>query len=309
MKKNSKSFGKDYSKLDENNCVDQYDYYGLILKDNRVKIDTKRYKKFFTIPNSKIEIRHSVYYLPSHIHRNEYKCNMFRDLMSYFKSLWYKEFKEYIDSIKTPKQIEDKIRTSLVVDGTSDFEDASEKAFIAAAKRSGKYKTIVKMLYAQFYHQFMSAVDAQCLTLITSCGYKLNDYSKKQFDSYIQGLQGDKALPFKKYNNYKFFNKPFLVWNFLKHNSIRSYDDLKREYPEMIWDPDNKYKNGDSALTVLKLDEKYLIETLDTMYLFFDELCERTFDENSSDAQWDYDDYFYNNVKERIEEITNPLDL
>ena len=57
MKKKSKVIGKDYEKLDLNNACNQFDFYGLILKDDRVKVDTKRYKKFFTLPNNKIEIR------------------------------------------------------------------------------------------------------------------------------------------------------------------------------------------------------------------------------------------------------------
>ena len=72
MKKNSKKIGKDYSKLDQFNCVGDVEYYGVLLRDGRTKIDTKRYKKFFKIPDSKIEIRKAVYYLPTKIHRNDY---------------------------------------------------------------------------------------------------------------------------------------------------------------------------------------------------------------------------------------------
>ena len=42
MKKKSKVIGKDYEKLDLNNACDQFDFYGLILRDDRVKVDTKR---------------------------------------------------------------------------------------------------------------------------------------------------------------------------------------------------------------------------------------------------------------------------
>ena len=42
MKKKSKVIGKDYEKLDLNNACDQFDFYGLILRDDRGKVDTKR---------------------------------------------------------------------------------------------------------------------------------------------------------------------------------------------------------------------------------------------------------------------------
>lgn len=41
MKKKSKVIGKDYDKLEKNNLCDRIDYYGLIAKDGRIKIDTK----------------------------------------------------------------------------------------------------------------------------------------------------------------------------------------------------------------------------------------------------------------------------
>ena len=96
MKKKSKVIGKDYDKLDKDNLCDRIDYYGLIAKDGRIKIDTKRYKKFFTIPDSKIENRHSVYYLPTKQHRSDYKCNWFRDLLAGYKQLWFREYKSLL---------------------------------------------------------------------------------------------------------------------------------------------------------------------------------------------------------------------
>ena len=112
MKKKSKVIGKDYDKLEKDNLCYRIDYYGLIAKDGRIKIDTKRYKKFFAIPDSKIENRHSVYYLPTKQHRSDYKCNWFRDLLAGYKQLWFREYKSFIDSIKTPKQVEDNARLS-----------------------------------------------------------------------------------------------------------------------------------------------------------------------------------------------------
>ena len=70
MKKTSKTIGKDYSKLEGQ--VDNRQYYGLFIKGERVKIDTKRYKKFLSLPNKKIEQRKTVYYTPTKIHRHDY---------------------------------------------------------------------------------------------------------------------------------------------------------------------------------------------------------------------------------------------
>ena len=307
MKKKSKVIGKDYSKLE--NQIERLDYYGVIKKDDRVKVDTKRYKKFFEIPNAKIENRHAVYYLPTKIHRLDYKCNWFRDLLSNYRRLWFGEYKEFIDSIKTPKQVENESRLSNLSTGYLDIDEINEKSIISGVKRTKEYKVIVKSLYAQFFHQLMSNIDALCLKMLTACGYKEEDYTKKQFDIFIQGLQGENAVPFRQYKNYRLYDRAFSVWNFLKHNSLRSYRILKQWFPNMVWDPDEKYQNGESALTVVKLDEKFILDCIDNLHLFFDELCEKAFKENAEDAQWDYDDFFVNTAKERIEEIVNPLDI
>ena len=309
MKKKSKAIGKDYKKLDEGFSADRFDYYGIILRDNRVKVDTKRYKKFFNLPDNKIEHRKTVYYIPSKQHRNEYKCNWFRDLFVEYKKLWFSEYKSFIDSIKTPKQVESDARVANLADGVLDYDEANVKAMISGFKRQAEYKMIIKSLYAQFFHQLMSSVDALCLRMLTACGYKEEDYTKKQFDIFIQGLQGEDAKPFREYKNYPLYDRAFTVWNFLKHNSLRSYRILKQWYPKMVWDPEEQYQNGQSALTVTKLDEKFIIECLDNMHLFFDELCERTFKENVEDAQWDYDDYFKDIVQNQIDIIVNPLGI
>ncbi|MDY4052771.1 MAG: hypothetical protein SOY80_05455, partial [Bacilli bacterium] len=223
--------------------------------------------------------------------------------------LWFREYKSFIDSIKTPKQVEDSARLDYLADGVLEYDEANAKAFIAGMKRSADYKVIIKSLYAQFFHQMMSSIDALCLKMLTACGYKEEDYTKKQFDIYIQGLQGDNALSFRQYDNYQLYDRAFTVWNFLKHNSLRSYKILKQWYPKMVWDPEEKYQNGESALTVVKLDEKFILDCIDNLHLFFDELCARAFGENADDAQWDYDDYFLDVVQDEIDVIVNPLDI
>lgn len=70
----------------------------------------------------------------------------------------------------------------------------------------------------------------------------------------------------------------------------------------MIYDPEGKYRNGDLALSVLKLDERYILSVLKDIHLFFDEVCRLGFNENTDDASWDYEDYFLDVVKNKIDE-------
>lgn len=308
MKKTSKTIRKDYSKLE--NCYDDRGYYGLFVKSGRVKLDTKRYKKYFVLPDKKIEKRKTVYYTPTKIHREDYLCNVFKKALLNLKNMWTSEFSKVIEIIKTPKQVEDDVRTNNLMDGVLDFEEASTLGFFAKISRESSYRFVIKSIYAQFFQQMMSQVDALCLRVIVSQGHPNDDFSEKIFDKFIQEKQtNNNKVDFFNYNNYNVYERARLVYNFLKHNSIKSYDKLKRKYPEMIYDPDNKYRNGDLALNVLKLDEKYILDCLDNLHNFFDEVCERGFGENPKDAEWDYDDYFIQEVDDKIESLTNSLGL
>ena len=307
MKKLSKTIKKDYTKLE--NEYSNRGYYGLFMKSGRVKLDTKRYKKFFKIPDNKIEHRKSVYYTPSRIHRHDYLSNIFSDKLLQLKKLWINEFSKAIDIIKTPKQVEDDVRMSNLMDGVLDYDEAGMTGLFAGIKRQNQYRFVIKSIYAQFFQQMMAEINALSLRVMVSQGYKSEDFSKKAFDIFIQGKQKSNQIQFPDFDNYYIFDRAYLVWNFLKHNSLRSYDELKRKYPEMIYDPNNNYKNGDLALTVLKIDERYILDCLDNLHKFFDEVCERGFDENIKDAKWDYDDYFIEQVDLEIEGITNPLGL
>lgn len=120
---------------------------------------------------------------------------------------------------------------------------------------------------------------------------------------FIQSKQGSNAIPFRNFQYYNVYDRAYSVWNFLKHNSKKAYDILKKYYPEMVYDPKNLYKNGDLALSVLKLDERYILNVLKELPLFFDEVCRLGFNENTDDAKWDYEDYFMKEVKSKIDSL------
>lgn len=309
MKKDSKTIRKDYTLLDQSYSYDKLEYYGILLKNKRVRLDTKRYRKFFDLPDEKIEHRQTVYYTPSRVHRYDYRCNVFVDILRKYKERWFNEYKSFFECIKTPEEVGESVRLYNLNCGYEDYEEASISGLMAQMKRVNEYNFIIRSIYAQFYHHLMSSIDAMSLKLMVDCGYKDDDFTKKQFDAFIQGKQGKNAVPFKQYKYFRVYDRANTVWNFLKHNSTKSYTIVKKYYPEMIVDPNNKYKNGDSALSVLRLDEKFIVDVLNNLHKFFGELCERTFGENPQDADWDYDDYFIKQAKDAIRNIENPLDL
>ena len=307
MKKSSKVLRKDYSKLE--NSSDKPQYYGLFEKSGRIKIDTKRYKKFFTLPNLSVEQRKSVYYTPTKVHRYDYLSNVFKDHLQELKHLWINEFSKAIQVIKTPKQVEVDVRVGNMMDGILDYDEACMTGMFANIKREKSYNFVIKSIYAQFFHQMMSQIDALCLRVCVAQGYQEKDFTKEKFDVFIQGKQKQNPKSFFDFDNYKIYDEAYSVWNFLKHNSLKAYQQLKKKYPKMIYDPQNEYKNGDLAIPIIKLNENYILDCLDNLQKFFNEVCSRGFSENIENSGWDYDDYFVNIVEDEIEAITNPLGL
>lgn len=298
VKKESKTIKRTYA-IPRNCDPSCPEYYGIVFKDGHVRIDTKRYKKFFKLPDDRMELRNTVYYQPTRIHELDYMCNYFRNRCKFLEHKYNTEFKPAIEAIKSPKQVEDELRTNLVNSGET-YEEAQEKAIMKGIKRINPYKYAIKSLYAQFFHQMMAEIDAQACRVMIPHGFREDDFSKKSFDVFIQSKQGSKAKPFKEFENYNVYDRAYAVWNFLKHNSKKSYDILCEYYPEMVYDPDKQYKNGDLALSVLKLDERYILSVLKNIHLFFDEVCVVGFNENVRDASWDYEEYFLNEVNQYI---------
>lgn len=305
-KKQSGVIRRDYSKDD---CRD-LSYYGILMKNGRVRLDTKRYKRFFSLPDPKIEHRKDVYYHPSKVHAHDYNCNVFRMEVAKIKGLWVNEYSKAIELIKTPKQVEDDARVGALSDGVLEYEEADMAGRMAGLARDPQYRLVIKSLYAQFFHQFMSDIAALTLRVCAKEGFSGDYFERREFDSFFQGKQ--KATPAKQLKDLKSFpiyDEAYALWNFLKHNSRSAYEKLKGPYPERVYDPEDKYRNGQSALSVAKIDERYILFVLDHICDFFDEVCELAFGENPKDAKWDYDDYFVEEATGEIEAIDNPLGL
>lgn len=302
MKRNSKVIRKNYDKFNES----QKEYYGIFVKNGRTRIDTKRYKKKMGFIREKMNNRNTVYYLPSKIERYDYEYNIIIDELENIKKLWETEFSKAISVIKTPKEVEENIRLNGITDGVLEPGEASSVAKTKSLMYEGKYQFVIRSIYVQFFHQLMSQINSLCLRICIKKGYNKENFNRLDFAKIIKKLSGN-DLENNKY--YSSFEKSYLVWNFLKHNSKKSYEQLNNKYNEMICDKKNKFENGDLALKYLNIDEKYIMDCINDMKLFFEQVCREDFCEDTKNANWDYDDYFLEQVYEEIESLNNPLGL
>ena len=77
-------------------------------------------------------------------------------------------------------------------------------------------------------------------------------------------------------------------------------------HPDMLLT--DKYRNGEMSQYYLKVGDEYIEKMLVELLPFYEALCSEFFDEDIEAANWNYDDYFAEKVKQAIKEVTNPLD-
>lgn len=61
--------------------------------------------------------------------------------------------------------------------------------------------------------------------------------------------------------SFKHYNKLYCFWNFIKHNSISTYEKLYLNYPEVIC-KGKEYKQGVPAFYIINFSDELIIELL-----------------------------------------------
>jgi hypothetical protein len=264
------------------------------------------------VPDGLLNQDTSKIFTPYKESKYDYAVNIFDEMLNAFARDWSLEYKPIFDMIKTPKQVYDDTRLSGLA-YTSDPDDLEEIEFGAltsSIRRENKYLHVRQSLYCQFITKLATETDRIMLTVMCKLGYKGNDYDFKSFAEFTDGLAGDrkgiKIKDLKKYNAYNMLHK---INNFLKHNTVTAYLDLKKYYPENVASVDNgtakvKYENGMFAGDWIIVHENYIDELINKLRKFFRDYCEKFVKESSEDAKWNYDEYFinaFNNLKDPFE--------
>ncbi len=308
----------DYSKYDgieetwDYDILKNEDFFGVHMINSRLEIDVERYKKACKIvgiedfipelfKNSEVK-----YYMPSRQNRDDYIVNIYIDSLNELMSDWNNEYKPIFSKIKTPHEVKENYRLSslMYTSNSDDFDEIDIESSLAGIKRTSTYNRIVNELYCIFVGKICTEVDRISLYAMTKSGYTDTDFSFKQFRAFSEGmLNGTECYKIEKLNKYNAYNMLHKLNNFLKHNSIDSYNTLKKFYPNNVRSVENKtaefpYKNGIFASDWIILKENYIDEVLKKLIIFFSDYCEKFCKENQNRANWDYDDYFLNAIRQ-----------
>lgn len=305
MKKLSKREIHNYEKYQQ---LDKR-YYGLLMKSNRTRIDVKRMNKVCNIDDHIIQVmnrpRKTVYFIPYKINCFDYMVNIFRSKIQNQKYIWENEILAVIKKIKTPKEVsEEAFGGFLVQSGILDYDEGQIYSRIEGIKREPHYQNVIYLLFIQFIHQFVSTIEAVTLKVISQNEYQSEEFSRRELDVYVQ-LKAKTTLSNLKY--YDKYDRIYVIWNFLKHNSLDLYKKIQK-YPEILLE-NHTFHHGDLAMDILNIDIDFMNSMFTDTMLFFENFCEKVFDEDIEISKWNYDEYFINLVRDEIEAINNPMGL
>ena len=281
----------------------------------RVKVDPKRFtrstgKQFSEEQLAVINKRRSTYFYPAKPLYFSYNCNVFFDTIYKIRAKWLNHFqplvKIAIERIKQPRR-NTAGDSDLFMQGIIDCDEANIWASvsneIARARYQRECNEVVASLYAQFLHLLASQIEAVTVKVLTKEKALTDRFDRNIFYATAVGKEKTpEQLP-----SFKYYDKLYCIWNFIKHNSGSTYNTLKGRYPEALCD--SEYKQGELAVNYLRFTDSLVLQLIDGCAEFFKEYCELVFGENYAEAQWNYGGYFVEAVDDKMDDIDNPLGL
>lgn len=102
-----------------------------------------------------------------------------------------------------------------------------------------------------------------------------------------------------KLSEFSSFDMLHKINNFLKHNTLSTYNTLKKIYPKNVRDKikDKPYENGMFAGNWIIVEDDYIDKLFTKLKKFFEDYCKTIVGEDSEESKWNYDDYFSEAVK------------
>lgn len=311
MKSTHKVQRFNYKKIEQDgnsrNCLE---YFGVHKRNGRLHIDTKRFKKMLLrydckefLKEGMFKNRTTTYLIPKKVHRHDYKANIIRDLLSNLQADWNNEFKPLLTKIKTPEGVSENYRLDMISTTacSEDFDEIDIDSRIKGIKRIPKYESVIQSLYCQFICKICAEIDRFTLILITSLGYSDNRFGIEKLTKFTDDLMHKRGTRLiKKLSEFSSFDLLHKINNFLKHNTLSSYNTLKKKYPKNVrGDIKRKpYENGMFAGDWIIVEDGYIDKLFIELNKFFEDYCKTIIGEDLEESKWNYDEYFSEAVKQ-----------
>ena len=305
MKSTHKTQRFDYKKIEQNGNLRSYlEYFGIHRKRGRLHIDTKQFKKILLrdgaqefLHDGMFKNRTTAYLIPTKVHKYDYKVNIVRDLLSDLQQDWNSEFKPLLTKIETPKEVYDKSRMNMIsmTSCSDDYDDIEVESSLEAFRRLPKYDSVIQSLYCMFFCKICAEVDRFTLILLKSLGYSQKDFGMRDLRAFTDGLKHQShANLIENLSEFNAFDMLHKINNFLKHNTLYSYNELKRKFPGNVKDKigGKPYENEMFAGDWIIVKKGYIDKLFRKLNEFFEDYCRTFVGEDLEESKWNYDDYF-----------------
>ncbi|MDR2602616.1 MAG: hypothetical protein LBC53_09245 [Spirochaetaceae bacterium] len=315
MKKNSNSRGFDVAVYESLDLPDTR-YCGVFLKgkgeDRYVLIDPIRYGKICGLsPGMKkvMDKRVGPFFKPAKKHAFDYNINFMCYELAEIRKQWEKTNKPMINRVlseicgKNYIPGDDDLYQSGVLDPTEAAINAGMKTLYSHKMAEFERNTLYYSLYAQFFHQMASRIEALFVKVLTRNGYKKDTFNRNA----IYVFKGYNQKSVRGFAGFGDYDKMYAIWNFIKHNSLSTFNALKELFPEVL--RVNEYAQGEIACFYVNFDDSLIERILTGVEQFAKEYCRLVFKEEENEAQWNSDEYFLRAVDEENECAFNPLGL
>lgn len=295
-------------------------HYGLFYSKSgdkfKVKIDPKRFCyslniQFIEPVMSVINSRKTHYFYPRKSKYHDYNCNVFETMIQSIKEYWDNHYKDLIIFANNRIEKPDPLipaGNDAFMRGVIDYDEVSMINRFEKAQNEMRYEQecyrVINSMYASFIHQMASQIESVAVYVLNRENAMKNTFNRNMLYSTAVGKNmGVTDLP-----SFKYYDMLYCLWNFIKHNSLSTFEKLYSSYPELLPE-DVDYEQGIPAYSVIKFSDNLIIELLDGCSSFFKEYCKLVFDEDYDEAQWNNGDFFYEHVRDFINMYINPMNL
>jgi hypothetical protein len=291
-------------------------YYGVFIRgakeNRRVLVDPKRYAKTIGISTDMKNIMDKHFgplFQPAKKETLDYNVNFMRRELAVIREYWESTNKPMITRVLSETQgklfapADDDLVASGILEPDEAAVHAGMKTLISNMKAQEKTRILYYSLYAQFFHQMVSQIEAFFIKTLTRNGYEGDRFDRNMFYTFKDA----KAEKIKELDGFVEYDKMYAIWNFIKHNSLSTFSYLKATYPGALKGGD--YPQGDIACFHVNFDDSLIDTLLSCVDTFIKGYCLIVFNEDETEVSWNSDEHFLNAVHNTMEAVENPLGL
>lgn len=278
-------------------------YYGVWDVAGNFYVDIERFDKTIGFYINDVEYVKSLADDDGILYPNDEKpkhYDMIIKELSNLRSMWRNEYLPLLNCIKTPKQVEDDTRLSMLcyTSDMDDFDEICSESMIAGVHRMIAYNNILCTIYLQYFSMTISKCEQLIYKLICDCGYTDDEFS---FQKYLEFLK-KKNINNDDLANSQEFDGMRKIYNFLKHGTKDTFNKLKKAEYANDHLLNKEYNKDITPIEYINLPCDLLSDafTLSENYLL--SLCEVLTGENSL-SKYKTKEYYIDRVSEIIETV------